>query len=240
MMSDGLTAADVMAITKNNDDYGMNGIWNNPFIYFVWMALFGGGLFGNRYGDAASQGALTRAELADGLGRQDILRNQDVIQTELSSFERDAANKWGDIRYDNLKNTYDLQTVTTAGFAGVEKALCDNRFAQQECCCATNRNIDDVKAEAYKNTCAITNAIHGEGELTRALITQNTMQELRDKLADRDRDLLAAEQQLLLYNQTGALIEAIRPVSKPAYITCSPYTSNTCGTPTYGSCGCGL
>ena len=78
------------------------------FIYFVWMALFGGGLFGNRYGDAAAQGALTRAELADGLGRQDILRNQDVIQTELSSFERDAANRWGDIRYDNLKNTYDL------------------------------------------------------------------------------------------------------------------------------------
>ena len=30
MMSDGLTAADVMAITKNNDDYGMNAIWNNP------------------------------------------------------------------------------------------------------------------------------------------------------------------------------------------------------------------
>ena len=41
------------------------------------MALFNGGLFGgNRYsGDVAMQGALTRGELADGLGRQDILRN---------------------------------------------------------------------------------------------------------------------------------------------------------------------
>ena len=106
-MADNLSAADVMAMTNGD---GMNAIWNNPFIYFVWMALFSGGfgnggLFGN---NAATQGALTRAELYDGLGRQDLFANQEAIQSELSSFERDAANKWGDIRYDNLKNIYDL------------------------------------------------------------------------------------------------------------------------------------
>ena len=46
-----------------------------------------------------------------------------------------------------------------------------------------------MKAEAYKNTCEITTAIHDEAEATRALITANTMQDLRDKLADRDRQL---------------------------------------------------
>lgn len=106
------------------------------FIYFVWMALFsgfgGGGLFGG--GNAAVQGALTRAELYDGLGRQDILRNQNVIQTEISSFERDAANKWGDIRYDNLKNIYDLQSAMSGGFYTVNNQLRDNQFAQQQCC----------------------------------------------------------------------------------------------------------
>ena len=29
-MTDGLSAADVMALTNNND--GLNGIWNNPFL----------------------------------------------------------------------------------------------------------------------------------------------------------------------------------------------------------------
>lgn len=40
------------------------------------------------------------------------------------------------------------------------------------------------------NTCKVTTAIHEEGEKTRALITCNTMQALRDKLADKDRELL--------------------------------------------------
>ena len=200
------------------------------------MALFGGfgngGLFGG--GNAAVQGALTRAELYDGLGRQDILRNQDVIQTEISSFERDAANKWGDIRYDNLKNIYDLQNVVNGGVYTIGSQLNDNRFAQQECCCTTNRNIDSVKAEAYKNTCDITTAIHSEGEATRALITANTVQALRDKLADKDRDLLAANMQISQFEQNAYLIDTLRPVSRPAYITCSPYAANS------GMCGCNM
>ena len=232
-MSDNLSAADVMALTK---DEGGFGIWNNPFIYFVWMALFsggfgGGGLFGS---NAAAQGALTRAELYDGLGRQDILRNQDVIQTEISSFERDAANKWGDIRYDNLQNIDNLQNAITGGFYGVNSQLTDNRYAQQMGCCETNRNIDSIKAEAYNNTCEITTAIHEEGNATRALITENTIQALRDKLEDKDRALLAADMQLSQYAQNAYLVDVLRPVARPAYITSSPYTSNVCG------CNCGM
>lgn len=231
-MTDNLSAADVMALSGND---GMNGIWNNPFIYFVWMALFGGfgggGLFGN---NAAVQGALTRAELYDGLGRQDILSNLDGIQMELSSFERDAANKWGDIRYDNLQNIYGLQSAMTGGFYTVNSSLKDNLFAQQSGCCETNRNIDSVKAEAYKNTCEITTAIHNEAEATRALITSNTIQALRDKLEDKDRALLAANFQISQDAQNAYLVDTLRPVARPAYLTASPYTSNAC------SCGCGL
>lgn len=101
----------------------------------------------------------------------------------------------------------------------------------------TNRNIDSIRSEAYKNTCEITAAIHNESEATRALITANTMQELRDKLADRDRDLLYANFQNSQQLQNAYLVDTLRPVSRPAYITCSPYQSaNSCGT---SSCGCG-
>lgn len=205
------------------------------FIYFVWMALFSGG-FGGLFGgnNAATQGALTRAELYDGLGRQDLFANQEAIQSELSSFERDAANKWGDIRYDNLQNIYGLQSAMTGGFYTVNSNLKDGQFAQQQGACSINRNIDDVKAEAYKNTCEITTAIHAEGEATRALITENTIQALRDKLEDKDRELLAANFQISQGAQNAYLIDAIRPVARPAYITASPYTSNMCG------CGCNL
>lgn len=229
MMNDGLSPADIMAMTNGND---ANAIWSNPFMYLIWIWAFR--MFNNP-DNAATQGALTRAELTDGLGRQDIMRNQDTIMNELSSFERDAANNWGNVKYDNLQNLYSLQSAMGTGFGNVERTLTDNRFAQQTCCCETNRNLDSVRSEAYKNTCEITNAIRSEGELTRALINQNTMQELRDRLEDRDRQLLYANIQSSQYAQTGTLIEAIRPVSKPAYITCSPYAANTgCNS---GGCG---
>ena len=100
------------------------------------------------------------------------------------------------------------------------KSLYDNIFGE------TNRNIDAVRAENYKNTCEITNAIHKEGELTRALMTQNTIQELRDELQ-------SAQLQLGNLSQTANIIGALRPFPQPAYITCSPYQAHV----GYNSCG---
>lgn len=76
----------------------------------------------------------------------------------------------------------------------------------------------------------IASAIHTEGEITRALINANTMQDLRDKLEARDRDILARDFQLSQLSQTASLVSELRPCAKPAYITCSPYTTaGTCG-----------
>ena len=83
-------------------------------------------------------------------------------------------------------------------------------------------------------------ALHGEAEATRALITQNTIQDLRDRLEERDRALQAANFQISQQQQTADLIDTLRPISRPAYLTTSPYASinpygytNNCG------CGCG-
>ena len=182
---------------------------------------------------------LTQAELFDGLGRQDILGNQREIQQTLCGINGAMQTGFGNIRYDNLQNVMGLQSAMTSGFYGVNSGLAENRFAQQQCCCETNRSIDAVRSDAYKNTCEITTAIHAEGEATRALINDNTMQALRDKLADRDRDLLYANLQNSQYLQNSYLIDALRPVSRPAYITCSPYQSTQnycCGG--YGVSGC--
>ena len=102
------------------------------------------------------------------------------------------------------------------------------------CCCGIERNIDAVRYEAAQNTCQITNAIHQEGEATRALINANTVQELRDRLEARDRDILSRDFQLSQLNQNATLINAIKPCPIPAYITCSPYATNNCS-----PCCCG-
>lgn len=100
------------------------------------------------------------------------------------------------------------------------KSFYDNNYGE------TNRNIDSVRADAYKNTCEITNAIHAEGETTRALINANTMQDLRDKLEARDREVMIRDFQLSQLSQTDRLVDRLSPQPKPAYLVCgSPYAA---------------
>lgn len=155
----------------------------------VWLALLGGngGLFGNRNADAAVQGALTRSDLFEGFNNQDV-----------NSQLRGITNGVCD------------------GFYSTQSAIADSRYAMQDCCCRTNQNIRELSSEGYKNTCEITTAIHAEGEATRALINANTMQDLRDKLADRDRDLMNAQFQLSQQTQNATLIGTLRPFPQPA------------------------
>ena len=205
-MNEGLTASDVLALTRDNE----SDMWNNPFIYLVWLAILGGGgLFGGNR-SAELQGTITRSDLFEGFNNQDV-------NGQLRGITNGICDGF-----------YAVNSGMKDGFYGIQGALAENRFAQQNCCCETNRNIDAIRYEGAQNTCAITNAIHAEGEATRALINANTMQDLRDKLEARDRDILARDFQLSQLSQTASLVNELRPIAKPAYITCSPYTTS-CG-----------
>ena len=189
-MNEGLSAGDILALTKDND----NDMWNNPFIYLVWLAILGGGgIFGGGR-TAELQSAVTRSDLFEGFNNQDV--------------------------------NGQLRGITSGicdGFYATRQGISELGYAMKDCCCGINRNIDAVRYEGAQNTCAITNAIHAEGEATRALINANTMQDLRDKLEARDRDILARDFQLSQLSQNAYLVNELRPCAKPAYITCSPY-----------------
>ena len=197
-----LSPADIMAMNGNANESWMN----NPFIYLVWLALLGnGGIFGNRGNDAAVQGAITRSDLFEGFNNQDVNGQLRGITNGLCD------------------GFYAINNSLKDGFYGVQANV-------KDCCCTTNRNIDAVRFDMSKGFCDVAGAIHAEGEATRALINATTMQELRDKLADRDRELMTANFQLSQQAQNAYLINEIRPCARPAYITCSPYTTNSfCG-----------
>ena len=72
-----------------------------------------------------------------------------------------------------------------------------------------------MRYEAQKNVCDITTAIHAEGEATRALIQQNEMQALRDKVSE----LQLAQSQCA---QNAYLTGTLRPYPVPAYPVCGP------------------
>lgn len=126
----GLSIADAMALAKNNDGGmgGFGGTWTWVFFLFFLLAWGGGGLFGgggagNTTMNAVREGELTRAELYNALGQQDSFANQSDIMREISAFERDAANNWGSMKYDNL-----------IGVNNIMAQLANNAAAQAQCC----------------------------------------------------------------------------------------------------------
>ena len=199
-----LSLADIAAVNGS----GMDNWMNNPFIYLVWLALLGGNgnFFGGR-GDAAVQGAITRSDLFEGFNNQDVNAQLRGITNGLCD------------------GFYAVNSGLKDGFYAVNSGLKDGFYGTRDAICGTNRNIDAVKYD-------LSTAIHAEGEATRALINANTVQELRDRLEARDRDVIVRDFQLSQLAQNQYLVNEIRPCAKPAYLTCSPYT-------TASFCGCG-
>lgn len=132
----------------------------------------------------------------------------------ISDLERDVLKGNSDTQRDVLNSQYN----TLLGFK-------DQQLQISECCCANKLMLSE-------QTNALQQAIHCEGEQTRALINANTIQELRDRL-DTANNALTTQ---TIVNQ---VVEQIRPCAKPAYLSCSPYTSYfPYGYNYYGNGGC--
>lgn len=123
-MTDGLSAADIMALTKNDDNYGMNALWNNPFIYFVWFALFRGGLFG---GQEALNSAVTRSDLFEGFNNQDVNAQLRGITNGLCDGFYAVNNSLKDGFYGN-------QAAVKDGFYATREGITGLGYAMKDCC----------------------------------------------------------------------------------------------------------
>lgn len=191
-------------IDRNKDEH-----WGGGFIWVILlMFLFGGGYgFGNR-GNVATT--------------QDVATSQMFGQVDNGI--RGLAAGQANIAYDNLKQSADSNMMVAGGFANLTAALAENRFAAQNCCCETNRNIDAVRYEAAQNTCAITT--NGTAN-TQKILDRLCSMEANTKDAEIARlrsDLQAAQLTLAQGVQTQAIIGALKaPAPVPAYVVANPY-----------------
>lgn len=203
-----LSAADVAAVTRNNDYDGFgNGGW-------MWIILLAFLFRGNWGGYGIGESPLVSEEFI----------KRDIFNTN-----------------QNVSNTA-CQT---------QRDVLENRYNAQLCCCETQKEIlqsrydaalqaQALQAQLANCCCDLKTAIHAEGEATRGLIQGNTIQDLRDRLAERDRDLSAANFQISQVAQTNNIISTLQPTPRPAYLTCSPYFAyNYSGCGCNAGCGCG-
>lgn len=121
-----------------------------------------------------------------------------------------------------LNNLNDIKLGQQTGFANVQQTLCQGfnglDRAIGDCCCQTQRSIDNVRFELERSTC---NILQNQDRNTQRLfdyLTNKENQELRDQvLTYKFRESQS--------QQNAYLVDQLRPTARPAYPACNPYES---------------
>lgn len=201
--------------------YGNNGMFGNDGAWWIILLLlagwgnyggFGGGFGGNAGFNSFELGRLaTTTDVASGFNNSAVL------------------NSLNDLKLGQAG----LQQTLCQGFNGINTSILTstNDISRQigDCCCQTQRAIDGVNFNISKGLCDVIRAGQDNAQRIVDFLTN-------DKIETLNRELTLAQGQLSQNAQTRTLIDTLRPVAQPAYITCSPYES------TYGfnrGCGCG-
>ena len=236
MFSNGVSLADIAAVTGNNRDN--DGMWGNGAWWIVILLIFGWGGFGNNGwgGNNCRDGypCATQADVRAAVDQQTLISKLDQQTYGLAD------------TFTALNNTLN------SNFRGIDNAICTlgyqnqqgfNEVAHQisDCCCTTQRAIDGGNYNLATQTNAIQNAMCNN---TRDIIdNQNANSRavldflVNDKLSTLQSENQNLKLQASQFAQNQYLVNELRPCAKPAYITCSPFQS-AYGFGLNNSCGC--
>lgn len=243
----GLSASDVALLTGNGNNGGFGGNGDNAW-WIILFLIFGWGRngFGGGYGGGGSGAA-----------------DNYVLATDFATIER----KLDGINNGICDSTFALNNTMTNGFANVQQTLCQgfngtntaiyqNGFNTErglwnvssqiaDCCCQTQRSIDQVNYNTAMNTNAIQQTLCGNtrdiieasNANFRALhdeIVANRMEDKNAQIQAQQNEINALRLAASQERQNRYLVNELRPCPIPAYITCNPYQSYN-----YNPCGCG-
>ena len=145
---------------------GMNGMWNNPFIYLVWM-MFAGRFFGNNgWGDQESQLSAIREQMGT---NQNTTLLMDAIKGNSTALGQ-LANSLG-CDFNTLKESIcDVRNAiaTVGGQVGfsservinaIQQGDCSVVQAVKDCCCNTQKSILEMGYQNQLANCNQTNTL---------------------------------------------------------------------------------
>ena len=220
-MDTNYSLADIAAATggnRNNDGFGDgNGWWIILFLLICGWGDYdlGGGYNGGGTNTPGFQGFATRSDIDAALATQGIESGITGIGTQLCN-----------------------------GFAGVNSAIANLGYQNQQCCCDLKQAIGDVNYNMAAQTNILQNTVNNgfrdvieaQNAGTQRIIDTIT----QDKIQSLQTELQSAQLQLSNQAQTTNIINALRPTPTPSYPVMSPYTSiiNPTGF-TFGVNGCG-
>ena len=241
--SNGLSAADVAAVTGANG-YNNGGAWGNDWwAVIIILALFGGfgnrgGLFGGGYGGFNGSGCgccapATCADLQAGLNNQAVTNKLNGLENGLCSLGYDQLNQMNGIANTIQQGNFALQqTLNNNAIAQMQDT---NAVSRQlaDCCCENREAIMHVRFQQAQDTCAVTNAIANQTQQIiqndnanyRALhdeLVAYQMSQKDETIADLRSQVQAFNLAVSQRNQNDYLINKLQPCPTPAYVVPNP------------------
>lgn len=214
MEQDNMALGYAMGRDSTNNGNGMlGGDWMAMWFLLALLG-FGNGGFGSGFGNGGNN--MIGYELGKAATQADVA----------SGFNNSAV----------LGNLNDIKLGQQTGFAGVQQTLCQGfnglNMELANCCCQTQRAIDNVNFNAERNTCKL---LENQNQNTQRIIDWLNCKETQ---ALRD-EVLTYKFRESQSQQNAYLIDQIIPRARPAYAACNPNTglfgfnnfgnSNCCG-----------
>ena len=187
----GMGPADVAAVMRGNyggygDGWGGNGCW---WIVILFLAMMWGG---NGWGNNGFQNAIgyenlaTSNEVQRGFDNQNSMANErEILATINANSLQGMQNSNQNTQYitGQVMDKYNELARDIQGVAMTQQAAIAN---QNDCCCSTKMLISDLASQqrydsAMQNNATI-QAIREEGAATRAMMQENKIEALRDKV----------------------------------------------------------
>lgn len=154
-MNSGLSAGDIMALTKNNDGFFGDGIWG------IIMLLIIAGLFsGNGFGWG------NRGNLAN-----DTLLGDEFIKRDLFNVNQNVSNTACQTQKEVLENRFNC----SQNACNTQKEILESRYT-------TQLGFQNSQANLSNCCCDLKTIIHAEGEATRSMLQNDKIEQLRDQV----------------------------------------------------------
>ena len=288
----GLSASDVALITRNNgfsNIFGGDGSWF--IILFLIFAIFGWGRNGYGNSDGGNGGYHTAfapygngfcgidSSIQRGFDNQSVMNKLNGLEnglcdgfyslntnllTGFNGIQNTLCQGFSGINQNIMQNGYETRLATQNLSSQLASCCCDLGYKLQDCCCTTQRAIDNVNYNLATQSCDTRNTIQNA---TRDIVDNNNAntRAILDFLTNDKISTLQAENQTLKFqasqtaqnafitaNQEAQTAELIRrlgadcPVN--AYVVQPPtpvtFPTNCCGQFTgynnscNNNCGC--
>lgn len=219
--------------TNNNGSYGYPVFGNNGGFFGgsdgIWAIvllalLFGNGGWGNGFGG-------NNVATTDFVSSQFTQNSLQDISTQICSGFANTNSNIANGFADTANNLCNVRSDILTGNMALQNSILDSKYAsamgdaniQRDVLMQTTQLENQLSNVALSNQahidsccCDIKSLIREDGDKTRALITENTIQDLRDRLT-------AAQDVISDQKTENSIINSLRPYPVPAYLTASPF-----------------